>query len=260
MLLHIAIANDRYFTYTYQSAVLEKKQKEIEVWNTFSFKKETFYRAFEPRIEFEIGVGKNTQTSFYLNIYHSAMAIPNGSDPELEKETEFSFSNEWKHQFSNPVANKIGSALYGELTLGLNEIELESKLILDKQIKKWLFVHNTSFEYETEKEPAYEDGKLVMEREHEFKLDFNFGVCYFLNKGFTLGLEASQKNVFTLEDKLAHSALYVGPSFSWRMDNFWITGTIMPQAVGFKGNTNDRKVNLNEFERLQTRLIFSYAF
>lgn len=262
-LLFISIttfANDRFFTYIYQSNVLEKKQKEIEVWNTFRFKKETFFRAFEPRIEFEIGIGKNTQTAFYLNIGHSATAIPNGSEPELEKETEFSFSNEWKHQFSNPVAQKLGSALYGELTIGLNEIELEGKLILDKQVKKWLFVHNSVFEYEIEKAPSYSNGNLKMKRNHEFKLDFNFGVCYFLNKGFTVGLEAVQKNVFTPTEKLEHSAIYFGPNASWRMDNFWITATILPQIAGFKGNAYDRKLNLTEFERLQTRLIFSYAF
>ena len=124
---------DRLFTYTYQSSVLGKGQREIEVWNTVHWGREDFYRAFKHRIEFELGLGSRLQTAFYLNLKSTAMQIKEINNSFITSETDFSFSNEWKYKLSDPVANKIGSALYGELTVSKDEIEIEAKIILDKK-------------------------------------------------------------------------------------------------------------------------------
>ena len=61
-------AQDRLFTYTYQSGVLNSGQREIEVWNTFRTGRTDYFARLDNRTEFEIGLGKNLQTAFYLNL------------------------------------------------------------------------------------------------------------------------------------------------------------------------------------------------
>ena len=148
----LSFTSDRIFTYSYQSNVLEKGQMDLETSNTLRFKKLDFYRAIDSRLEFEVGVGKNTQTAFYFNFSQDAKAVLNGADVTIEKSFDISFSNEWLHQFKNPVSDKIGVAAYGEFKIGLQEIELESKLILDKQINKFTTVGNIILEYEITKD------------------------------------------------------------------------------------------------------------
>jgi hypothetical protein len=57
-------AQDRMFTYTYQSNVLNKGQRELEVWNTLRMGKQDYFSRFDNRTEYEIGLGSNLQTSF----------------------------------------------------------------------------------------------------------------------------------------------------------------------------------------------------
>ena len=64
------MAQDRIFNYTYQSAVLNKGQKELEVWTTVFSGKEDYYREIQNRVEYEVGLGSNLQVAFYLNSKH----------------------------------------------------------------------------------------------------------------------------------------------------------------------------------------------
>jgi hypothetical protein len=73
-----------------------------------------------------VGLGKRLQTSFYLNLntetspYTFLVPLTGNGDITYQEQTELQtkfnvgFSNEWKYQFSDPSANKVGSALYAE--------------------------------------------------------------------------------------------------------------------------------------------------
>src|SRR5512133_2041396 len=110
-----ANAQDRLFTYTYQSTVLGKGQKELEVWNTFRTGRDDFYARLDHRTEFEIGLGSNFQTAFYLNLTTKTQAAGPDSAKYLETENEIGFSNEWKFKLLDPVAHPVGLALYAEV-------------------------------------------------------------------------------------------------------------------------------------------------
>lgn len=247
-------AQDRLFTYTYQSNVLSKGQKELEVWNTFRTGKDKMYNRLDSRAEFEVGLGKNLQTSFYTNFTTITSENNNSGIKSIDSEHEFSFSNEWKYKFTDPVANPLGFALYGEYSIGTKEYELEGKLIFDKQVKDFIFALNLTGEL------GYESGIKNNEVEWENKRKFisAFGISYPLAKNFHLSLEAVQKNVFS-EEELRGSALFGGLGFSYFLDSFWLNFTVLPQLTSFKGETNG-KLNLKDFEKLETRLIFSYVF
>jgi hypothetical protein len=179
----ISNAQDRLFTYTYQSAVLNKGQREIEVWNTFRTGKADYFSALDNRTEFEIGLGKNLQTAFYLNLSTLTSTATALGIKSLDTKNEISFSNEWKYKLLDPVADPIGLALYGEYGIGSKEYELEAKVIVDKKIGAFTLATNAI--YELELEPGYKNNEYELEAE-EHKADLNVSAAYALNSKLNL--------------------------------------------------------------------------
>jgi hypothetical protein len=247
-------AQDRIFTYTYQSGVLNKGQREIEIWNTYRTGKSDFFTALDHRTEFEIGLGKNLQTSFYLNLSTKTSAVDNGGAKSFDSENEISFSNEWKYKLLDAVADPVGLALYGELGIGTKEKEFEGKVILDKKFNKFTLATNAVYELESEAE--FENNNAEWEAEH--KAELNVGLAYAISPRFQITTEHAFRNVF-VEGELEHSALYSGVGMSYVHDNFWVNFSLMPQVKGFKGNEG-KSLNLVEYEKMQYRLLVSFAF
>ncbi len=249
-----SFAQDRLFTYTYQSTVLNKGQRELEIWNTLRTGREDYYTRLDNRSEFEIGMGKNLQTAFYLNLTSITKTVKSNSAKLLETEHEISFSNEWKLKLLDPVANPVGLALYGEYGIGSSEYELEGKLIVDKKIRDFTLAGNAV--YELELKPGIENNETEWEK--ETKNEYYLALGYSFSPKFHITMENAFKNVFE-EGILNHSALYSGLGIACVQENFWINFTVLPQVVSFKGETSSN-LNLNEFEKIQIRLLFSYVF
>jgi hypothetical protein len=244
-------AQDRVFTYTYQSNVLNKGQKEIEVWTTLGTGRSDYYRGLNHSLEFEIGLGGKLQTAFYLNYGYSAAAGIDGTS--LNFNNSYSFANEWKLKLSDPVANKLGSAVYFEYVLAPAETELEGKLILDKQIGRFTHAFNLVGELELEKE--YELDEAKWESEVEVKAEWNYGLSYRLRDNWFAGFEVMNRNVFE-EGELEKSILSAGPGVAYVGSGYWINFTLMPQVTNLKGGGR----SLTNDDGLQARLLFSYEF
>lgn len=247
-------AQDRLFTYTYQSTVLNKGQRELESWHTLRTGRSDYYARYDHRTEFEIGLGKNLQTAFYLNLTSKTKTLTNNGAKSLSTSNEIGFSNEWKYKLMDPVADRFGLALYGEIGVFSNEFELEGKVIADKKIGNLTIAANGVFEEEFA--PEYTNNKLEWEKEK--KLEGYLSFAYSVKPTFAFTLENAVKNVFE-DGKVAHSALFSGVGFAYSYDKFWANLTVMPQVKSFKGETKS-KLNLNEFEKIQIRLLFSYMF
>lgn len=256
LLLSLSIhAQDRLFTYTYQSNVLNRGQKELEVWSTFASGRTDFYKAFKHRLEFEVGLGGNLQTSFYLNYgYSKAVETVNGVQ-SLSNDNSYGFSNEWKLKLTDPVIDLLGSALYFEYSLGTDETELEGKLILDKQIGRSLHALNVVGEYEIETEFEPVGNQIDVVSEGEYKLEFNYGYSYKLNKNLALGLELMNQNTIS-DGNWEYSVLSAGPTLSYNFQGFWVNLTCLPQLTNLKtGN-----LEFHDSQKLQNRILFSYVF
>ncbi len=247
-------SQDRLFTYTYQSNVLNKGQKELEIWTTMRNQRQNYFRAFDHRMEFEVGLGKKLQTAFYLNYsYSTAINKANGIE-SVSRSTGYSFANEWKLKLTDPVVNPIGSALYFEYYLAPEEIELEGKLILDKRTGKLLQAFNLVGEYEFENELKESIGLVEIDKERELKIILFYGLSYQINKNISCGIEIMNKNKFQNQSH-KYSVLAAGPVIAYSTDNFWANLTFMPQFTDVKtGN-----LELVKNEKFQARLIFSYV-
>lgn len=250
-----AHAQDRLFTYTYQSNVLNKGQKELEVWSTMRTGRDNFYRAFDHSLEFEVGLGGNLQTSFYINNSYSKGIETVNNIQTIATGNSYSFSNEWKLKLTDPVINPIGSALYFEYKLGTDETELEGKLIFDKQIGKSTHAMNIVGEYEIGKQFEPNGNLIDVKTEGEYKLEFNYGYAYKLNKNLAFGVELMNQNTIS-KGNWEYSVLSAGPTLSYNIEGFWVNLSCMPQITNFK----TRNLEFHDNQKLQTRLIFSYVF
>lgn len=246
--ISLALAQDRIFTYTYQSNVLAPGERELEPWTTVRWGRKDFFRAIDTRVEMEMGIANRLQTAFYLNVSQET-----GEEAGLlNTHEEVSFSNEWKYKVWDPVADPIGFGLYGEWSAGTRELELEAKLIFDKQINKSVWAVNLVAEHEWEKES--EGGKTVTER--EWVLAGLFGYSYRIAGGTHLGFEVRNHNAIE-HGEWERSTLFAGPTFSFFRDGFWINLTVLPQVTAFKGKTSGSR-ELDHHEKLETRLMFSF--
>lgn len=248
-------ADDRRFTYTYESSILAKNQKDLEIWTTYRGGKEYFYSAFDHRVEFEIGLTKKLQTALYLNLKNVTQADQLSSDYKTEFEWE-AISSEWKYQALNKYKDGLGFAPYIELGLNTREIKLETKLIFDKNIsKKFLVAFNIVAEYEWEFNPLPENTSK------ELGLEFDLGLSYDITKNFSVGLEAKNQSKIPEGKGIESSSLFIGPNLSYRTESWYFAFTYLPQLPAIKRSKNLPNISmvLDEHERNNLRLLLGFS-
>jgi len=224
--------------------------KELEIWTTPRLGKDNgYYAALDNRLEFEVGITKHLQSAFYINF--SNVTSDNGTGTNSTKFDFKGISTEFKYQLSNLYTSALGFAVYGELGLNTDEIEFETKLIFDKKINRTTLALNLTAEPEWELSPG--------KSENEWKLEAAFGLNYDISSSFSAGFELKNTNILGDEAGIENSALFGGPVVSYSAPTWWAAFTVMPQIVAFKGKSPGHELNLSEFERFESRLIFSFA-
>lgn len=255
MIAASAGAQDRYFAYTYTSNVLPKGAIDLELWHTSRIgHSDQFFHAQDQRMEAEFGLGKKWQTAFYFNRFQKRFSTgSNGT----ETSSELGFSNEWKVKLADPNTNKIGFSLYGEWGIkGGDELELETKAILDKSFGKNLIALNIVGEHEREFDRK--EGSTISEKENAIELDL--GYMYNVSTNFGLGLELRNHNEIK-DGEWEHSALFAGPTINYRSDRWFVIANVLPQLRNLH-KTAEAPYNrvLDEHEKVEARIIVGISF
>jgi len=248
-----SIANERRFAYTYESLVLPYGAMEIELWTTPRLMRDHYFVRFDQRLEHEVGLGKDVQSAFYLN----ALGQAETSDIGLVKKSEFrGVSWEWKWKVSDPSANWIGSALYGEVTFMPHELELEAKVILDRWLGPVLLAYNLVGEFELE---AESDKGADLEWERVGFVENVLGVSYQVHSRCGIGLEVLNRNRFA-ENRLDYSAILLGPTLSASAGRWWVVLTFLAQLPSLRNSEGSphKSLVLDDLERYQARLLLGY--
>ena len=245
-----ALANERHFTFSYESAVLPKGAKELEVWATPRYLRDDYYGQIDTRLELEVGVTDKVMTAFYLN----ATGVTAETGPGmLESGAEITgVSNEWKVKLADPVADALGVGLYGEVTVGPAEFELEAKLLLDKKLGSMLLVANLIGEIELEIEAEGDE----VEAEPEGVIAATFGASWELSEHFHAGIELVNENDLA-HKKLQHSALLLGPVISYATEEWWVAASVLPQLPALYHHA-DQTYDLESHERVLARILVSF--
>jgi hypothetical protein len=238
-----ASASERTLTWTYDTSILPQGSKELELWSTGRFGRPDGFSEFDNRAELEIGLGANVQTSIYFNF----STIHEG--PSASTEQVWNLSNEWKWKLLDPVADVFGLALYGEVTAGVSEYELESKLILDKRVGRLLIALNLIGELEWE---SLFSGWL-----HEQILEASGGAEYAVGAGFHVGVEARVNAVWETYTGFVGGAVFVGPVVSYVRPTWWVALSVTAQVTGFGSGLVDG-LEFDEHERLNVRLLAGF--
>lgn len=103
-----------------------------------------------------------------------------------------------------------------------------------------------------------------LRREH--KIAANGGATYFLSDHLTLGVEAFARTVFEAPNKdgvkgdlaLQHAAISAGPVLGYAAQGWWLAMTVAPQLYGTSVDSPSAALNLDEFERVQARLLLGF--
>lgn len=262
-----SFSQDRIFNYTYQSPVFTKGQYAVELWNTFHWKRIDYYRQFDHRMAYEAGLNNKLQTAFYLSMSTRTSLVSDivlqgqtyVATSSFETDLGFSFSNEWKYKFSDAEANALGAAVSCEIGISETEFGLEGRVILDKKAGK--FTHAFNLVVQPVWSSEIKNGKV--EQEMNFSFEEDYGLMYNISTPLYVGFEIRNLNKTTKEDGLLYSTLFAGPGLAYVSGKFWINATVMPQVAGLfhqKENGFTDGLELNDHERLETRLLFSYSF
>lgn len=255
--LFSARADERFFTYVYESDVHPKDSWEFEQWLTYrkgfpEGDRRFSHHIWDFREEIEYGLTDRLSTSLYLNFRQEQIIA---REEGLEDDSEFKFkgiSAEFKYQLLNPNKKPVGLALYFEPTYNGNEQELEYKAILSKNIgDKWVLAANVSYEQEWEREEG--------ETEQESVLEFTAGAAYRFNPHWSAGLEGRYHSVYEgigLNDHLG-TGWFLGPNVHYGSPKWWATFTVLPQIAG---HPDDGGINLNEHQTFEVRLIGGINF
>jgi hypothetical protein len=247
-------AQDRYFARTYTTNVLPKGSFDIELWHTSRFGHEgEYFHAMDQRMEYEVGLGGNVQTAFYFNRFQKSLS---DSFDHINQTSEIGFSNEWKWKVSKPTS-PLGVALYGEVGVKGDELELETKVILDKSFGKNLLAFNAVYEFEGEAERA--NGENEMEFE-ETPLEFDLAYMRNFSTSFGAGVELVNHNDIK-HGSWENSVFYAGPTINYRGNRWFFIANYLPQLTNVHKTAEFPKSKvLNEHERAEARILIGFSF
>ena len=260
-----SVAQDRMFSYTYQTNVLNKGDFDLEFQNELRTGKVganspyVFGQHLDQRLELETGLGKNVQTSFYLNSERFDFA--DTSSTNINSELKLSFSSEWKWKLSDPVANGIGFTLYEEFEFGGSNVEFETKAIFDKRWQNDLIAFNVVSKYEIEKAVTRVDNVTKADWTSNSPVEFYFGYMHFPKPEIGYGFEIANNNDITKENGWMNSVLFAGPAFHVSLEKFFINLSALPQIANLKKTVYALgSRDLNDFEALEVRVVAGYSF
>lgn len=231
-------AGARRFTYVYEATTASPGTIEGESWVTWKTSpgEERRFNSLDFRHEIEFGVTDRLQAAIYVADWGYR------EDPGAN-EHGFSYQSsaiEVIYNLTNPTTDLLGSAVYGEVRGGPNEFEVESKVILQKNIGRFVVAYNGTLE-------ANWEGDRLEERGAE--LSQALGVSYEVSPAFLIGAELLHEIDLPAWSDAGDSIVYAGPNISYRHGNWWATLTPLAQLT-----------DLSSEVAVQTRLIFGFSF
>ena len=249
-------ATDRRFTFTYEPETMPQGAKEFEQWITLKTQRtknvdQDNYNEWDFREEFEYGVTDRYQVALYLN----GRSTSYRSEAEGDV-SDFSFkgiSLENIYNVLNPAEKPVGLSLYLEGTYSGEEAEIEQKIIFGQRHGDWKWALNLVHATE------WEDNLHEIEGE----LEGTIGVGRDLGKRWCAALELRSITKIPEYEEFETTALYLGPTFSYREDNWWAALSVLPQVWGKEwddsGDGHDN-LDLAHNERVHIRILFGIDF
>lgn len=203
-------AGERRFTYSYETTTAPKGSWEYEQWMTW--KSYDNKDRFDFRHEFEYGLTDTLQLGIYLADWRYEDVDGEGSEADYKAS-----GVELIYQLTDPNKSPFGTALYGEVLVGDQKVELEAKFLLQKNFGPLIAVYNAVLEAEWEGESLsnLDEEKAVWEN--------TVGLSYQVNPNFFVGVEGLHEVEFADWGSAGDHVFYAGPNVSFRKGNVFAT-------------------------------------
>jgi uncharacterized protein DUF6662 len=231
-------AGARRFTYVYEATTAAPGSYESENWTTWgsSPREERRFNAVDFRNEIEFGVTEHFQIALYLADW-GYREDPGGNEHGFRYQSS---ALELIYNLTNPTTDLLGLALYGEVRGGPEELELESKVILQKNFGRFVAGYNATLEAEWEGEHLEERGGELAE---------SVGLSFEISPAWLIGGEILHEIDLPDWSGAEDSVVYGGPNLSYRRGTWWATVTPLVQLTDIASEVD-----------VQTRLIFGFSF
>lgn len=238
-----APAAERDFAFSWTSHVLERGRDDLEVWLTPRIARvDPGYSLVDTRFVWTHGVVKDLESQLSLDLGFQNSDREHSVDPRL--------TSLWRWA-PFQADGAIGFGVLGRASLGVDLLEVEARVLADKQLGDVLLAANVAAE-----QSFPWAGREGVTTRLEETLGATFAVAPFAR----IGLEARLKSSFARGDYQG-TALYVGPSLAFRFRPLWFTvgATIQAAADQAPADRGSREVmTLRDDERFVLRFTFGF--
>lgn len=292
-----ASADEPLFGYIYTTDLLPQGKIEGEQWVTLrQDRSQGYFSLLQTRTELSYGATSWLQLSGYLNFAYADTFhnTPSGdtTPPEVfadftsDPTTRFnafrfeSFSFEAIARVLSPYTDGIGLAFYVEPSFGPRTIELENRIILQKNFfdDRLVVAFNATLGYEwrsfpgdTTLDPWDPEYNAYFDRETD--VNFGLGVSYRFAPNWSAGIEFQNEREFAgivpfSSSSPTNVAYYLGPNIHYGGKRFFVTLTALfqlPMAQDWANQGPDSLVvngisNADDFENFRIRLKAGFYF
>jgi len=213
-----AHADERRFTYVYESTVHSPGEVAYEQWVTWKTGRDDRpgFNRLDIRHELEFGIVEDFQLGLYLPDWRIEWDDASSSVRFRDVAVDGILA------LTNPNERELGSALYGEVKLGDKLFVLEAKLLLQKNIDRVVIAWNGIVEAEWE-------GDSLDEKTGVFGQ--TIGASYEISPRWLVGAELLHEVEYADWSEWGDHFVALGPNISHRSERFWITATALLQAT-----------------------------
>ena len=228
----------RRFAYTYAATTEAQGDIGLETWVTWKHHRGPGrVDEFDFRHELEWGVTNRLTMGLYLaNWNYTSTSEARGAHYD-------SSSLELIYGLTDPATSWLGTALYGEVTVGNTATELEGRLLLQKNLGRFTIAANVIVE------AIWSGESLGHQNQQDGEINESLGVSYRVNKHLSVGAELLNENHLPDWGSPEKSFCSAGPNVTVRYKRSFATVTTL-----FRMTNNPDEPNV------QTRLIFGYEF
>lgn len=218
-----ASADARVFMFTYEATTMPAGGLEYEQWVTWKTDKpeDHSFDRLDFRHEIEYGVTDHWQVALYVSDWR----YEDGRTSSLH-------GSEWKgvafetiYNLTSPVTDPLGIGLYGEIKVGDESLELEGKLLLQKNVGPFIFAWNGIVEAEWEDNGSEKKG--VFEQ--------TAGISYQIIPAISAGAELVHEVEFENWSSTGEHILHAGPNFVYRGKGWWAGVAPLFQLTNISG-------------------------
>jgi hypothetical protein len=234
-------AAPRDFSLTWSSQTLAPGHRDIEVWLTPRIARTDPQQVISDfRVGLSAGLLRSLETQLTVDLGFDSLSRPATIDSRLTSLWRFT---------PFKATDALGFGGFARVSLGVDVLDLEARVILDKAIGRVLLALNASVT-----RSLFWSGRAGVDTRLEESVAARFAVT----PNATFGFEAYAKSSFT-KGEYQGTGLSVGPALSFQFSKVWLTFGLVAQVGADKASAdrgNGEPLTLRDNERFVGRVVF----